>query len=223
MSIEAGIAERPLENKGHDRLVLFEDLGRFAVFDGAGQAIASSLAAKIFREQHEEEPLPPLREVFESIQAGLMDYHDKLPETYEYLRGLVLTTGTAVGINADTNTFDYAQAGDSAMYMFDFGSSELTGVTRQEVIGTRPDIDNFLGSPRHILTQHGEAPLPEHAAFVLFSDGVGDKANPEGAVTERQIAEILGAGLTCEQKAGEILEASAISDDRAVIVIEHQA
>lgn len=223
MSIEAGIAERPYEGKGHDRLVLFEDLGRFAVFDGAGQAIASSLAAKVFREQHEGDTVPPLKEVFERVQAGLMNYQDHLSEDYKYLRGLILTTGTAVGINPDEETFDFAQAGDSAMYMFDFGSDELTGVTRQEVIGPYPDIANFLGSPEHILSQYGKVPLPEHSAFVLFSDGVGDKANPEGAVTEATMADILGSDGTPVQKAEEILDASSINDDRAVIVIEHQA
>jgi hypothetical protein len=222
MSIEIGAAELPLKEKGHDRLVLLEDLGRFAVFDGAGNAIASSLAAKIFREEHEGDSLPSLREVFERVQAGLMDYHDKLPEEYQYTRGLVLTTGTALDIDAHTNDLGFAHAGDSAMYMFDFEAESLSRVTRQEVIGTRPDVDNFLGSPRHRLTQHGSVAAPEHVALALFSDGVGDKANPEGAITEGQMAEILGAELSCDEKAEKIIEASSINDDRAVIVVERK-
>lgn len=222
MYIEVGKAERPLKTEGHDRLVLLEDLGRFAVFDGAGNAIASSLAAKIFRDEHRQPTLPGLRQVFERIQSGLMDYQDQLSEEYRYMRGLVLTTGTALGIKADAGNIEFAHAGDSAMYMFDFGARKLSGITRQDVIGHRADTDNFLGSPRHIMTQYGDIAVPEHVALALFSDGVGDKANPVGAVSEGQMAEILGAELSCDEKAEQILEASSINDDRAVIVVERR-
>ncbi|HEX5455856.1 MAG TPA: SpoIIE family protein phosphatase [Candidatus Saccharimonadales bacterium] len=220
MYIEAGKAERPVE--GQDRLVLLEDLGRFAVFDGAGNAIASSLAAKVFREQQEGVSLPSLGEVFERVQEGLMEYQDNLSEAYKYLRGFILTTGTALGIGTDTSDLEFAHAGDSAMCMFDFEARRLSGVTRQDVIGHRADVDNFLGSPRHILTQYGSVTAPEHVALALFSDGVGDKANPEGAVTEGQMVEILGAELSCDEKAEQIIEASSINDDRAVIVVERK-
>jgi serine/threonine protein phosphatase PrpC len=217
MYIEAGRAERPVE--GQDRLVLLEDLGRFAVFDGAANAIASSLAAKIFCEQSAGDSL---REVFERIQGSIMEYQDNLSEAYKYMRGLILTTGTALEIGTDTNDLGFAHAGDSAMCMFDFETRMLSGVTRQDVIGHRADTDNFLGSPRHILTQYGKIAAPEHVALALFSDGVGDKANPEGAITDGQMAEILGAELSCDEKAEQIIEASSINDDRAVIVVERK-
>ncbi len=223
MYIEVGSAERPLEEKGHDRIVLFEDLGRFAVFDGAGQPVASDVAEKVFRKEHLDSAPPSLKEVFIRIQAGLMEYQESLSEEDQYMKGFILTTGAALGIDQETEKFQYAHAGDSAMYMLNHDSSTLSGVTRQEVIGHYADVENFLGHPRHILCQYGEAAISGDVSFVLFTDGVGDRANPRGAITPASIQKILASEDSPQYKAEQIINGSSINDDRAVIVVDcHQ-
>jgi serine/threonine protein phosphatase PrpC len=219
--IEAAKAEMPSPSEDHDRSVLLQDIGRFAVFDGAGQHLASDIAEKTFRESHTNS-VPLLREVFGGIQSELLKFQNNLPDEYWHLRGLVLTTGTAMSIDIGSNKFEYAHAGDSSLYMFDFDSEELRSVTRQEIIGKSPDLNNFLGAFRHRLNQYGTVSLPEHAAFTLFSDGVGDKTKPRGSITEDQVGEILSSDISCQEKADEILRASSIRDDKSVIVVEIQ-
>lgn len=233
MDIEVGQAERPFQDKGHDRLVVLEDLGRFAIFDGAGQAMASEIAARTFREEHadtDESSLPFLHDVFTLIQAHILRFYDELPEAYKHLRGKILTTGTALGLRTLPNgssILEYAHAGDSSLWAFDHGSDSLSKLTRDEIIGSDPyncwpNVRNWLGAPEHQLEQWLGMPLTsEHLSLVLFSDGVGSYDAQEGAITRKRLEEILRSPTyTPESKANQIIQSSSVKDDASAIVVE---
>ncbi|HET7059713.1 MAG TPA: hypothetical protein VFH99_00115 [Candidatus Saccharimonadales bacterium] len=235
MDIEAARAERPWEGKGHDRLVLMEDIGRFALFDGASQAMASDIAAATFREQHagvDEFSLPFLNDVFALIQQNILRFGDNLPERYQHLKGQISTTGTAVGIrtlpnNHNSSVLEYVHAGDSSLWMFDHDSDILRKLTRDEIIGNSPDnclpnTRNWLGALGHRLEQRLGFPLKTgRATLALFSDGVSSYETQEGSLTKEKLEEILrSTDNTPGSKATQIIQNSSIKDDASVIVVE---
>ncbi len=223
MHLRAAQLERPLPEKNHDRLVMATEHGRFAVFDGASNAEASTLAAEVFEAQlsYDNPCSSPLTSVFTLIQRSLL----------ERFGGRHLTTGTAIDIqrSGDSNgtaTLNFAHAGDSSLYLFDRQAFSLTKLTRDEapiLPNGAVDARNFLGASLHTLQQYGDLILPRCATLALFSDGIGDSAPREGGVSEETLAEILSADEPCRQKARKILDASQIIDDASIIVVEYCA
>lgn len=242
MLIEAAKAERPRAGKGHDRMVMLEGLGRFALFDGAGQAMASDVAAQVFTDQHLEYdalpgfPLPLLNEVFEKIHEEIQNFQ-KDKEVVEILGDKaknIMTTGTALGIrelanDAATPIIEYAHAGDSSLWMFDCDTGRLLKLTKDDIIGNdpencMPDVRNWLGAPDHELTQWLGVPLrTSRAIFALSSDGVTSFESRHGTVDESQMKEILASKASPQTKADHIISTAAVRDDASVIVMEFQA
>lgn len=225
MHIEAAKAERPLPNHGDDRVVLLPQLGRFALFDGAGQSMASDIAADTFREQHgqAQDSPPRLNDVFNMINSRLLEFNGAIPDKYWRAQGNVRTTGVAVGIRTFGESpalcLEHAHAGDSSIHLFDHKAERLSRLTRDEWY------HNFLGSDQYQLEQWGGRKLlSPHISLALFSDGVGSEEdnewNSNGGITADALRSILADYASCEDKAQRILEASRINDDRSVIVIE---
>ncbi|HVX47798.1 MAG TPA: hypothetical protein VHA05_00355 [Candidatus Saccharimonadales bacterium] len=242
MLIEAARAERPRAGKDHDRLEMLPDLGRFALFDGAAQAMASDIAAQVFADQHRQYdattgfPLPLLNEVFEEIHKRIQEFQgeEAVVKALGDKAKNIVTTGTALGLRQLENSRgtvirEYAHAGDSSLWMFDYDAGQLIKLTEDEVIGNDsenclPDIRNWLGSPEHELTQWLGTPLKtDHAAFALMSDGVTSFEAKRGKVDEPEIEEILRGDASPRSKADRLISASAVRDDASVIVVEFRA
>lgn len=238
MHIEAAKSERPWADKGHDRVVLLEDMGRFALFDGAGQAMASDIALETFTSQHSEHvssdsrPLPFLNDVFGEIHARILKFQEEIAEAkYSRYAKNIVTTGTALGLRTLTNgsrtpILELAHAGDSSLWMLDRDAGSLTKLTHDDIIGSEPencipDIRNWLGGEGHVLTQWFGRPLrASRAVFALFSDGVGSYEDHGGAITEWNLQEIMASNASVQNKADWIIGASSIRDDASAIVVE---
>ncbi|HVX23859.1 MAG TPA: SpoIIE family protein phosphatase [Candidatus Saccharimonadales bacterium] len=221
MQTQAASAERPVAHKAHDRLTIISDLGRFAVFDGAGNPFASTLAQNVFNKMHESEQLPTLRRTFAMIQDLLL----------RRLNGQMLTTGTAAGIRHDkvsaTTWLDYAHAGDSSLVIHDHTTGATTKLTRDDSFRDPATgitfAPNFLGAAGHTLEQCNTIPLPRRATLALFTDGITDDTHPRRGLQDSTLEMIMASQDTPTAKARAILGGSRINDDASVIVIEHSA
>ena len=213
--IDAALAERPFENHGHDRAVMLKELGRFAVLDGAGSYFASSNAAQKFKELCEIIPDISLQEIFRSMQNYVLR-----------MAPWDCTTATALAIHPPSGTFEYAHAGDSFLYSFDHTSQYLDKLTRDEApikSNGKINTDNFLGSSAHELRQWNRLPLSPRMTFILGTDGITDDRHRRGSVSDKTLQKIASSGLDIAEKAHDIVEASKLKDDAAVIVVEYES
>ena len=211
--ISSAAALRPFKGKGHDRIVSDSTRGVFAVFDGAANAEASSLAASCLEELLESGVRLDVRHSFTEIQRRLV-------ATYQSAK---LTTGSIVSLyHHDQQNIQvrYAAAGDSPIMYFNPVSQQLEQWTQDESVRheTYIDASNFLGSSRHRLRQLGKRAVHRGSTLLMMSDGITDEYF-DGHLKPDDITSAILSTTSAEELADQILNDTAVFDDASVVAI----
>lgn len=211
--VDIAAVERPYPGKGHDRVFVDAERRVAAVFDGAGNDRASSLAVQVLEEtiHHSDESLDAAS-ILRAVQR----------KTVRQFAGRSLTTGTVVKILVDNDTLklDYASAGDSPIFQYTHHDASIRQLTVDESqrYATHIDASNFLGSPTHELRQWGSVPVEVDTTLVLATDGITDEYY-EGHATMADIAQAIGMHSSPQAIGQAVLETAAEFDDASVVVI----
>ena len=211
-TIETATLERPMPGKGDDRVFADMGSGVFAVFDGAANDHASSMALKILDQVVHDDQSFDVALAMNSIQRAVH-------RTYS---GLFLTTASLVRVALKESGAEvsFAAAGDSPVFRYDHASGNLTQETvdESERLSTHIDARNFIGSEAHVLKQVGRLSVATETTLLIVSDGITDEFY-EGHATHESIAEVLRQNESLSDATAALMASVSVFDDASIVAV----
>ncbi len=222
---EVGTAELPL--KGEDTSIVRDEIGLFAVFDGAGGSgeggFAATLASAVFNVAMIKDEI---YEAADSLENQITNLVGLLQDASNIVSKSTdgVTTGTVarvIQIKEDDTTSPYliwASAGDSRIYLYREG--EASQLSHDEGFGHH--ISNYLGhapnsSEPKTVEQSGFIRVTASDKIILVTDGITGDKEPN-LLSEAQIAAVCDD--ESQNVANKLIEISTKNDDKTVIVVE---
>lgn len=214
--LNSGVAQRPEGREEHDYFLLDEQEGYFAVLDGSGWGIASMIGKNVMAQMLQAEPVAPLNVMFAEMHKAILKNGQN-------------TTTTATGFRivpsaAPLLDGEWAQNGDSSLWLLDRETDQLTKITRDENYrwpNGNTDNSVFLGGANYQLRQFGRLILPARATIALFTDGVisGEQGDTSG-LSERKLRKSLASSDDPRERSARLIKDSKFKGNGTAVVID---
>lgn len=220
--IEVGSIYEPVHDQ--DRMIVDEERGLFAIFDGVGGHAGGSVAADIAKRRLEEyfEALPDSLysgDNIDDIQRALARAHHEIIDTSD----AGLTTAVVAKLFKDSwgsPRVAWAAIGDSRLYKLNTGNNTITQISQDE--GYQKFVTNILGAQGNEVVQTGTFDFLPGDHLILCSDGItGD--TQEQLLSDEEVRNAVIHADTPEMAAKELARISRKEDDTTAIVVRNTA
>jgi serine/threonine protein phosphatase PrpC len=222
---EVGLAQQSV--KGEDRALVREDVGLFAVFDGAGGEVNGDLAAEAAKQIFEQAKISNYLErpakSWQMAQAELKAIMQQANEHVAEAANGGITTATAAQIVLATEAGEvmpfaiWSSVGDSRLYLQRDNSLQM--LSQDE--GHRQWLINFLGKTEDqtgLVRQVGAAALRANDLLLLVTDGItGDYGTD--VLADDEIINACIQAYSAVAAAQNLLKISRKTDDKTALVI----